>query len=96
MENIYEKASDQHIRGTYIYLNASDGKAYAKKGGKEPINKETLMNMFNMGTAIVVDSEKGEYYRVVAMKVESDKATLTYLTNSDGVAAATVVSQEAE
>lgn len=96
MEKYYEKAADQHIRAAFIYLHSADGKAYAEKGGKSPINKETLIDMFNLGIAIVVDTEKGEYYRATSIKVEADKATLTYLTTDSAVTAATVVSQEAE
>ena len=96
MEKYYEKAADQHIRAAFIYLHSADGKAYAEKGGKSPINKETLIDMFNLGIAIVVDTEKGEYYRATSIKVEEGQATLTYLTTDKAVTAATVVSQEAE
>lgn len=96
MERYFEKAADQHVRAAYIYLNAADGKAYAQKGGVSPINKETLVDMFNLGIAVVVDTEKNEYYRAISIKVEEHQATLTYLTTEGAVTAATVVSQEAE
>lgn len=96
MEKIFERVKDQHVRGIYIYLNASDGIAYAEKGGKSPINKEDLVHMFEMGTPIIVDTAKKTYYRAVSIKVEEAQATLTYITTDSAVAAATVRSQEAE
>lgn len=96
MEKYYEKAADQHIRAAFIYLHSDDGVAYAEKGGHNPINKETLIDMFNLGIAVVVNTETGEYYRPTSIKVEASQASLTYLTTDSAVTAATVVSQEAE
>ena len=96
MERIFEKAHEQHLRGEIIYLHASDGYAYKDAEGNEAINKEELVNMFNLGTAIVYDAASKTYFRAVSIKVEEAVATLTYITTSSGVAAATVKSKEAE
>ena len=96
MEKIFENANEQHLRGEIIYLHGSDGYAYKDAEGNEAINKEELVNMFNLGTAIVYDTTSKTYFRAVSIKVEDAVATLTYITTTSGVAAATVKSKEAE
>lgn len=96
MERIFEKAHKQHLRAEIIYLHASDGYAYKDAEGTEAINKEELINMFNLGTAIVYDNTSKTYFRAVSIKVEDAVATLTYIKTTSGVAAATVKSKEAE
>lgn len=96
MERIFEKAHEQHLRAEIIYLHESDGYAYKDSKGTEAINKEELVNMFNLGTAVVYDDASKTYFRAVSIKVEDAVATLTYITTTSGVAAATVKSKEAE
>lgn len=99
MTHIFETASDKHVRGTYIYVNStSDGYAYADEACTVNINAVDLTNMFNMGTAIVVDG--GKFYRGISLAIDSGVATLTYVKTNGSTATtadlATVISKEAE
>lgn len=97
MERIFEKAHEQHLRGEIIYLKDADGFAYKDAKGQESVNKEELINMFNLGTAIIYDGTSKIYYKPVSIKVEDGVATLTYITAADTTpSAATVKSKERE
>ena len=63
VKHIYETAGDLHIRGTLIYIKSTpDGYGYSDPEFKNKVDADTLINAFNMGTAIIVDSEKNESY----------------------------------
>lgn len=94
MNNIYETASDLHVRGSYIYVNTeTDGYAYSDSEFKNKIDAATLVNAFNMGTAIIVDD--GVNYRATGLKVIGKVATLSYVkANSTTAVMAEVNSAE--
>lgn len=95
MKNIYETASDLHVRGSYIYVNTeADGYAYSDSEFKNKIDAATLANTFNMGTAIIVDG--GVSYRANSLKVAGKVATLSYVkvTSGSTVSVASINSAE--
>lgn len=95
VKHIYETAGDLHIRGTMIYIKSTpDGYGYSDPEFKNKVDADTLINAFNMGTAIIVDSEKNAYYKVVSMKATKSQVILTYLTSDTDVAAVTIKSEE--
>ncbi len=95
MNNIYETASDLHVRGSIVYVQSSDKVAYYDKGFTKPVNAKDLTNMFNMGTAIIVDTEVS--YRAVSLSVSGGVATLSYVkAGSPNVEIATAKSKETE
>ena len=96
MERILKKLMNNILEVKLYIFMPSDGYAYKDAEGNEAINKEELVNMFNLGTAIVYDAASKTYFRAVSIKVEEAVATLTYITTTSGVAAATVKSKEAE
>lgn len=77
MNNIYEKLSDLHVRGTYVYVKSNDQYAYKDANFKEKFDGNTLMNAFNMNTAIVVDG--GVHYRPSSMVNNDGVIKLNYI-----------------
>lgn len=75
MDKIFEKLEDVHVRGAYIYVNASN--AYADTAHTKQLTCSELVDLFVKG-GVIVDSTV--QYLPVSLKVVGGIATVTYVT----------------
>lgn len=87
MDKIYERSSDLHVRGTYIYKKANDTYAYSDSGTTKKIDAYTLKDLFLKG-AVIVDG--GVDYQLVSFGIASEVGTITYV-KADTTTATTAV-----
>ena len=77
---VYEKSTDLHVRGTYIYVKTGEVYAYADSAKSVKIDATTLQDLFLKG-AIIVDGTVS--YKPVSFGITSTVGIMTYVkTNS--------------
>lgn len=86
MEQIFETASDLHVRSVKMYVSSGD--LYKESDAENKLTADEVTNAFYMGNALIVDGNVE--YRPVALAIVSKKAVLTYV-KADASTATTAV-----
>lgn len=82
MDRVFHHDDSMYVVGTKVYTKA-DGIAYSDSECKNPINAETLEQLFLEGMIVVAD---GVSYKPISCKVASKVATVTYVITDGSVA----------
>lgn len=88
MNKVFEKASDVHVRATYIYGNGSDTAAYSDAECTTKLTTSVLEDLFLKGAVIVVGDVK---YKPISFSVAKNIGTVTFAKTDTSTATTAVL-----